>query len=93
MEDRAIAAMLAGALGSLLTFLGMLRRQSGRIATTDAESLWREVNGHIGRLNGHISLMERRIGALETEVAGCNREKRDLMRRIDELMETKGASL
>ncbi len=83
-----IAVALITALG---TYVGIARRTSGRIATTEANKLWdeakdlREVYQHeISRLRVEIDSLEAESAKREGENTSLRRELREVNARYDE---------
>lgn len=61
----AIAALLVGALA---TYLGVVRRLSGRIKTTDASKLWDEATAMRREYREEIERMQKVINSLTTRL-------------------------
>lgn len=66
-----IAAVLAALAGAWFTYMTGRRQSSGQISTTDANTLWNQLNAHIARL--------------EKRIEGLEQENRDLRRKVAEL--------
>jgi len=69
-----MVAVLVAVLAPLFTYLGIARKTSGRIATTEASKLWEEAGSlravyrdEITRLRDSIEVLEREIRALKVE--------------------------
>lgn len=88
----AVVIALVAALGS---FLAVARRLSGKIATSEATSLWeessklrQEYKDEIRQLRGDLHDCVLRVGHLEEKNRSLSRENADLRRTIEEHEET-----
>lgn len=82
------AALIAGGFA----FWGVVRRASGRIATTEAADLWKEANSlrdvyrsEIERLNAKILEIDQRLSVLEQENTVLRDQNRVLEQRNEDL--------
>lgn len=85
-------AVLAAVFGPLLTYLAAARQLSGRVATSDASSLWAEsasiredYRTRITELNGVVDRCEKRIEELEKRNAELAKENNNLHNVIAKL--------
>lgn len=67
MTGTYIVGLLA-LLGPVITYLGLVRRASGRIRTSDAAQLWEESRSIRVDLRADKDALEKRIVTLETQV-------------------------
>lgn len=84
-----LVAVVIAVLAPLFTYLGIARRTSGRIATTEASKLWEEAGSlrtvyrdEITRLRQSIEEIEARLDAVEIENANLRAKNSDLEREI-----------
>lgn len=84
-----IPAIVIAILAPLFTYLGIARKASGRIATTEASKLWDEAGSlravyrdEIARLSESIKAIEARLDAVELENTALRKKNRELEREI-----------
>jgi chaperonin cofactor prefoldin len=70
------AVVLTAAVSAFVTYLGLVRRSSGKISTTDADVLWKVMQTHVEALTARITKLEEDNSRLRTE-------NRELQRRLD----------
>ena len=68
MSGEVIGA-IGGILGSVLSFSAFRSLRSGRVATTDADTLWKQSQDLIDRLLNRVEVLELAMAGLRREVA------------------------
>lgn len=82
----AVLALIAGPLGA---YIGISRRLSGKIGTSEAADLWAEskslredANNKLTASNDRVLALELRVRDVEKENSALTRENIDLMRKM-----------
>lgn len=85
----ALIAVLAALAGSVFTYVRYRRRESGKIATSEAADLWREstalrkeLYGQVRRMRKDLDEMRIEYADLQAELAQVQAEYADCTRRL-----------
>lgn len=95
--DPAVLAAIIAAFGGVVGYLGLVRRLSGRIATTEAGRLWEEADRmrheyreEIARMQGVIDRYEKRLQEIEQRNTKLAKENYALTEKVKECEATIG---
>jgi chromosome segregation ATPase len=80
-----LAPIVVALIAALGTYLGLVRRTSGKITTTEAGKLWEEATTLRGVYRDEIARLREEIEELEGEARACQTvidEQRDQLRQI-----------
>lgn len=80
-----LVAVGVALVGSLGTYLAVVRKLSGKIGTSEAASLWEESAAIRADYREQLAAAARRSAVLEQRVARCDRENRELRRKVEHL--------
>lgn len=86
-----IIAVLVAVLAPLFTYLGIVRKTSGRIATTEASKLWEEAGSLRAVYRDEITRLHDAIEVLDREIRSLKIENQEFKVRIAELEKSNGA--
>jgi chromosome segregation ATPase len=95
MVDPVVGIIIAAAVASLGSYLVAARRLSGRVGSSEAESLWAESRSirewstaRISELNQLVGALEGRVGFVESQNNELAKENSSLVQQIRDLSDT-----